>query len=736
MYNKMKKLVYSCISLLLIASLAACSEDELAEEATTGIYVSLNDFRQEVTTRTVPSELEKPLAEKFNLKIVNNTTEERAYEGAFLVDRLIPVDEGDYTVTASYGKKDQMGLDAPAYEGSTHASVKLHKKTEVAITCSVANALMSVNLVNESLFKEAYTSFEIGIKTNKGKIGIPSSNLKKSAYFPAGAAIQIYFEGKVKGSGEIISKELKHSSIPASCKAGQHIKLTLKSSNFFPEIHKVEVRQEEIKTVIPVEWLPKPRVEAETGFTDQNITFAETESKDAKVKLFTASPLEELRLNCVFEDDAHVKYNKEYLLSNPSDKEQLEALGIILPKLGDTNNAHIDFKGLVANLQTNGAGTTTVTEITIDAKANKRWSSENGAANRTFTFTCNKPVFTPSVSDATIWTKQFSFEELTDGQVTAGTANKLKGNLTYQIKGPGEDWRTVETTGDRVCSGLTHNTTYQVRALYRGAVPSNEISVKTYEEFKLPNGDMEEWHHTEEKVGLIVKNIKLFRFYPYNKNELKEKIWWATNMERAIHYDPAFIYEITTNANVSYVNDGRNGRAAEIRTSGHGGGYASIGNIHYDDGAFAGRLFIGKYSWNKKKGVEEQTLGHAYASRPTALAFYYKYTPYKQDAFKVIVQLKNKAGEIIAEKIHTSKDYNSSGDAEYIRQEIELNYKEKVSDYKPASIYVDFFSSKKESFKWNESYARMDFTYMDGTKKDCYVGSRLKIDDIELVYGK
>ncbi len=67
--------------------------------------------------------------------------------------------------------------------------------------------------------------------------------------------------------------------------------------------------------------------------------------------------------------------------------------------------------------------------------------------------------------------------------------------------------------------------------------------------------------------------------------------------------------------------------------------YASTNGTIYPAGAFAGSLFIGKYSWNDK--TESITPGHAFSSRPSALKFYYNYVPKNTDTFKAYVELKN-----------------------------------------------------------------------------------------------
>ena len=724
MNKKILHLVCGCLGLLMTLPFISCSQEENLETPS-GLRIALKEFQQDVNTRAIPAELEKPLANKFDLKVKESASGRLVHEGK--VDgKLIPLSTGTYTVAAVYGKKDMLAIDAPAYEGSTSVTLKTNEEKTVNMTCKVANALLSVKITNPAILEEKYSEYKVGVRVHTNSIKI--SDFKKSIYFPAGTAFNIFFEGRQKSDGSLVNNDLTHESIPTTCKAGDHVILTMTMSNVAPDISKVEVRQEEISATIPVEWLPRPRIQSEAGFVENAVSFAETETQEARLKLITASPLQDIKLKFNFEDKALSTYNAtEYVLSNSEHRSQLESLGLILPEIGASAST-IDFKPLTAKLQTN-AGVTTTNTVKVDVKANNRWSSENNEANRTYTFNCSKPVFTFSIVNSSVWTKQFSFNAFGPSNVTAGSPDKLNQKMVYQVKEQGqESWQTVEAK-DLVCGGLHPNTTYQARALYRGEIASNEVTVTTYPEIKLPNGDMESWNFTSTKEGKLLTWVDVFRYYPFNPDD--QDPWWATNMERAVIWSVLPI-ELTTCPNVSYVTDAHSGeKAAEIRTSGHGGGYATTGAITYPDAAFAGRLFIGTYAW---KDADQQTLGHPYVSRPTALSFWYKYTPFNTDAFKVLVQLKNTSGEVIAEGNFAPHAY-SLADEMYKECKIELIYKE-VSDYKPASIYVDFASTNAAQINKNEHFEKTSYTYHNNVTRECYIGSRLKIDDITLVYEK
>ena len=227
-----------------------------------------------------------------------------------------------------------------------------------------------------------------------------------------------------KTNGADFSEELKHKDLPSILEAGHNVKLTLKlSDDLLLDIAKVEVKKETITSDIPMDWLPRPKIEAE-GFENNVLAFAETESKTAKLNLNTASALQDLKLKFTFGDPQFESLNdKEYLLSVPTDKEKVEkVLGIVLPEIG-AEKASLDLTSIVSKLQTN-AGTTVENKIEVDAKANNRWSSETVKdqenPNRVYTLRCNKPIFRVNAYPGNVWTKEFTMNPLMEEQVESG----------------------------------------------------------------------------------------------------------------------------------------------------------------------------------------------------------------------------------------------------------------------------------------------------------------------------
>ena len=175
--------------------------------------------------------------------------------------------------------------------------------------------------------------------------------------------------------------------------------------------------------------------------------------------------------------------------------------------------------------------------------------------------------------------------------------------------------------------------------------------------------------------------------------------------------------QTTTCPAVIYVKDAKSGaKAAEIHTAGSGGGYSSTPATMYPEGAKAGRLFIGTYNWSDKK--ETVTTGH-------------KYTPYQTDNFKVEIEIRS-GNKVIAGGSYIS-EAASSADSEYQEAYINLDYQGNME--KATDIYVNILSTTKTSFGSDDLQKAGTIDLTDcATGWTTHLGSRLKIDDLELIY--
>lgn len=733
--------------------LAGCQADQW-EGIEGGFQITLSD-EATVTTKSTPAELGEPTTDKFKLKIVNEATNNAAYDGAYK-SGTIPAAAGTYTVTATFGENPVLALDDPYYKGEkTSVVVKDGETTSVNISCSVANALATIFYADTAKFDEMYSSYGVEVKVNNYNYNYSvtiGDGTKKSAYYQAGSKPTFTFKGVLKGNNKEVSKVLENDllSSASTFEARQHCKLTLSlettASGLVPTISKAETTTVTINETIPMEWLPAPKV---NGFNDDNqtsLTYTETEDAlSAQLRFSGSLAIQDVEFSFEFEDPQEkfqALNDTSFLLSEltEDDRSLLNAASIILPNLDGTNSGQFDFTAMTSSLQTKGNGEETTNTIKLRVKANNRWSSEEPISYEIKTV---KPIFSVSAYPGNIWTKEFTMNALMESQVESGDYRKLKAGMEYQFSANGEsNWENLND--DLRQTNLTPGTNYYIRGLYRGKIASEITKVQTYPVIELENGDMEDWNLSE--IGYYYNTLT------WNKNPLRtynpwseNNQYWNTNNDFTTRHrdqwSPPFstIYYYNSFPAVSHTKDVHGGNwAAELRNTAAGRGNTSSSSSSYDFNNVPGELFIGDINVITNgtavspNDSYEINKGKEFKSRPTGIRFYYKYSPYTTDSWKVYIALYDKTDKIIAENEITNGESVTS----YKEININFNYIEDT-DIMPAKIYIYFASSVNSGSSLPYHSTNVTTWYNDSQRTDKTLsGSIFIIDDISLVYDK
>lgn len=732
---KIKQNFVSCLVMLSLLTLS-CNRADMEEGhiGKSGFLVTLTDDVR-VESRSTPAELEDPLNTDFDLKIIRTSTGETVYDGKFKED-LIQASAGFYQVTASFGINPVLEVDAPYYEGTvTEVEVRKDTPAQVLVPCKVANALLSV-VYGESIAK-VYDSYYVTVAVGEESREIRDN---ESAYFRAGSVVNVWFHGTPKGESEERTFELLHEGLTVPLEAGEHAILNLSiEADVSVSVEKVEVKKVTVGETVPVEYMPKPKLEAE-GFLNNELTFAETEKKAASVHLKLASPLQELKMRFHFEDAQFASLNdQDYLLSK--DKAALEnALGITLPDVNATD-ATIDFSNLIAKMQTN-AGATTCNVIELDAQANNRWSSdkETDASSRKLTLNCNKPVFSVVVSSGNIWTKEFKIDGC---NVQIGDFETISSRVQYQYRKKGDvDWINCDPSRLVKFDMYPADKEYEVRAVYREGIEAEPVTIQLETPQQLPNSGMEDWNYAKVARSIIT----------YNLTSEGQDVFWNTNNLYTTRYvqETEFLGSGSNPYNcfpaVSYVPGRNGGKAAELRNTAAGRGntknpFDSSKHTELDLNKVAGELFVGDIEviqggTSASPNGDHYTIqkGKDFNSRPTALHFWYKYAPYNTDTWKATLELLDENRNVIISKTIQSSEVKN----EFTEAVIPLDYQDSEIYAKCKYIYVVFSSTINTGSALQ--YNTVDYTLWKDdsqvTFSHTYVGSILTIDDISLVYDK
>lgn len=376
-------------------------------------------------------------------------------------------------------------------------------------------------------------------------------------------------------------------------------------------------------------------------------------------------------------------------------------------------------------------------------------------------FDVDTPVLTLSLrnGDADVWATKayFAVEAKAKGRSSRTISTET---IKIQYK-DGEEWvdfpnqtydsetKTFEVTGIGGDDNETVGKSYTVRAVYvnKGLIDdgsvSNEIAITTEAKLQLPNAGFEDWFSnkiTEDGKDLS-GNDKVYwnKWYPWNPNDLNTKGWNTLN-QKTTQYGgkpstflgaptPPYVgCCYTTNSGTIRTDDKNSGNyAAQIKTVGWGKGNEAtanpLGGMGKCENLTPGELYLGSFNIDTK----EPQYGIQFNSRPNKIEFSYKYQPKNAaDYGSVTIELRSIDNTILYSKVLELKSQNN-----YIEISQELKYD--LVD-KKASFLSLIFKSSANPDCWTIDETNLTpppaWNLSDGE----YVGSKLYIDDVKLIY--
>ncbi|MCH5219881.1 MAG: DUF4493 domain-containing protein [Muribaculaceae bacterium] len=234
---------------------------------------------------------------------------------------------------------------------------------------------------------------------------------------------------------------------------------------------------------------------------------------------------------------------------------------------------------------------------------------------------------------------------------------------------------------------------------------SKTVEFTTEDEIQLPNSSLDNWSYTE--VG---------------SNNNKCKVWncegWATFNELTTSKTSGSTYSALSS---TLPENETNPQTALIRTVGFDVNSNSIlGNNNFQQSS-QGELFLGTYDL-----VNGAAYGITHESRPQAFSFQYKYTPQNpNDKGYAEITLLDINGETLV-----TKTWDLDKAEAYTEQNVDFEYP--IGSPKAAVIKVIFRSTNAGDTYLNSNDIPKKSSV--GYLTDYYVGSKLYVDDIQLIY--
>ena len=352
----------------------------------------------------------------------------------------------------------------------------------------------------------------------------------------------------------------------------------------------------------------------------------------------------------------------------------------------------------------------------------------------TKTLTVKAPVFelTPSANGG----DAFACRAFLRAKVSDGTHPD---NLKFQWRKVGNgSWNNCKNhtyQTDEICDTLKNLTSggqqYEIRAIYREKEKrvTEPIVITTENVVELEDGSFENWHKKEVYKKTIwsvgTTGLGIDQWWPYNEGGSS---WWATRNALTTSQRSGVSCYYTSYSGTIPVDNGYEGKAAEISTLGwkEGNTFTELGGKSGTHSA--GMLFLGSHSATSN-GVETIDYGHEFNVRPNAFEFYYKFKSLNSESFEAYIVVENRENGTVMQ-LGSGRIMSNQDQASFVPVRVNVHYTN--TSLKATHMYIVFRSSTAD----NPSVEGVQGSLgaFDGYSDSRYVGNVLTIDNVRLIY--
>lgn len=698
--------------LVLLASSCSRREETMYEPGTGGVRIDL--ATEAPATRADVPELSP---DDFKVEIINKAGVIFKRWGTYAEYKsqdnpLVQMNVGDgYTLRATLGDSTASGWNAWFFKGESVFSVLPQQTVEVRAVCRMANVKVAVNYGDNVI--NDYVSYRTIVSNSRGRLDFDMEHKDEAGYMPVGPlTVDVELtdgDGRIwyfrNGSqieaypGDFITLNLDTDEIPS-----QEIGLIISIDR--------TTNDSTVNVELPSYMLPKdaPLLIPEAGGFDENgtLTMVEGTEPNANISFNAVSGLTgcTMTVGSAYLSSLGWPQTLDFLSLSADEKNILERDGLTYVVEEAGTMGAIDFSAVArkfAYSEDAGANAHSFTIKITDALGK--------TAEATFVITpraASKSI--AEISEGNVWAARLE-------NVVLSTSNGDVSLLYPEVMAEGGSWvkpqytSSVSGTSNTVTiTGLTPGTKYSVRARYNNGVSADVREVTTEAAQQVENAGFEEWSEWEYVAYDVIGSVKQTSYGPYSNDGSK---WWDTNnAETTVKSTTPGNMTFKSFPMVSYVGGRNGGRAAQMML-------IAVSNTATSWSAPSPTVGFGKVFTGVYGGVQ----GQSFASRPSKLNFWYKYSSFESDSFKAYISVKN-GDTVIGEATYSSSDSRS----EWTQMSVDIAYSR--TDLKADTIYIEFVSAS-DSNKWQYN---MSIVYGGDKTANVHGGSILIVDDIELIY--
>jgi len=592
----------TCVSFCL----GACKEDRdiAGEQGTLQLSVGMSD-KITVASRTLSSEEQTQLEQACKVRIYNETSLVRKYEGTDNVPSSIPLMSGTYSVRVTAGDSVAASFDQRFFEGNEEFTITKGQQSPVEVKCGIANTVLAFTW-DESL-KEAFEGdcqvtvtsatgelvYSSANADAKGYFSLPADNRKLTCKFTAtkltGGTYEQTTELTDAQPATLYNMTCKYTATGQEITGGAWLTLSVDETPLSEETTTIGIKQ---RPVIVCKDADNIEYDLE-----QPMYLATNTKGTYYLIVSTSSPLKGALLQNDRFTEFGVPANSMDLMNLGGKDASVEASGISLHApnaIMETGGTwKIQFSEELIAKMTAQEGQVTTTLTATDKNGKQRMVTWNIVVS-------NATVATTEAIPYEIWTSKATLH----GKVTGTLASTPK--FQYRVKGSGSSWTTVdadltESTFSKEITGLTPGTTYEYQAMDGTQASTVTCEFTTETAFQPDNASFE--YTQTYKVSTMLGDKDCLFFYQAGK-----EMWWDTG-------------------NTGSATAGKNLTTQDSKIKNSGNYSAKLASAKIMNTFAAGNLFTGKFL-----GTEDMTKGilgwgRPCTSRPKALKVWVRYTP-------------------------------------------------------------------------------------------------------------
>ena len=581
--------------------MGACKEDiDIAgEQGTLQLSVGMSD-KITVASRTLSNEEQTQLKQACKVRIYNETSLVRKYEGTDNVPSSIPLMSGTYSVRVTAGDSVAASFDQRFFEGNEEFTITKGQQSPVEVKCGIANTVLAFTW-DESL-KEAFEGdckvtvtsatgelvYSSANADAKGYFSLPADNRKLTCKFTAtkltGGTYEQTTELTDAQPATLYNMTCKYTATGQETTGGAWLTLSVDETPLSEETTTIGIKQ---RPVIVCKDADNIEYDLE-----QPMYLATNTKGTYYLIVSTSSPLKGALLQNDRFTEFGVPANSMDLMNLGGKDASVEASGISL----HTPNAIMETGGtwkiqfseeLIAKM-TAQEGQVTTTLTATDKNGKQRMVTWNIVVS-------NATVATTEAIPYEIWTSKATLH----GKVTGTLASTPK--FQYRVKGAGSSWTTVDadltgSTFSKEITGLTPGTTYEYQAMDGTQASTVTCEFTTETTFQPENASFEA---VSDSSSIILIH------------GTGQSTWWDTG-----NHGSSTMNKNVTTPDTSVKHSGNQSLLLSSQ-------FVGMGII----GKFAsGNLFAGKYL--DTEGADGILgWGRPCTSRPKALKVYVRYEP-------------------------------------------------------------------------------------------------------------